>query len=103
MNWKNGKLNMRAEKSVRKITMCLRQRYSLPVKLSQELHGLRYVYFLGDGDIDSKTQSNLKNSDLPMYENVLTEKVRMLWPCAKTNGTSVGQQNSRTKNNDFCT
>lgn len=99
MNWKNGKLNMRAEKSVRKITMCLQQRKSLPVKLSQELHGLRYVYFLGDGDTDSKTQSNLKNSDLPVYENVLTEK----WPCAKTNGTSVGQQNSRTKNYDFCT
>ena len=39
----------------------------------QQLHGLRYVNFLGDGD--SKTYSSLKNAFPPVYPDVGIQKL----------------------------
>lgn len=66
---------------------------------SQELHGLRYVNFLGDGD--SKTYSCLKNSEPPVYEGVRIEKLECCGHVQKRMGRQLLNKVNELKNKTF--
>lgn len=66
---------------------------------SEELHGLRYVNFLGDGD--SKTYTNLKNADPEIYDNIHIEKLECCGHVQKRMGRQLTNKVAELKSKSF--